>query len=276
VRTILSAEIVEQPIPDDGELVLATVRQISPHGVYVTLDEYKGMPAFLHVSEITTGWVRNIDKYAKPGQKIVLKVIRVSKARKEVDLSLRQVTGEERKEKLLEVKKAEKVRTIFEHVKARLNLTGEEPQKLAQTLDQEFGGVYDGLEEIARKGQRALAKLQLPEDKANALLAVVQEKITIPVVEVRGVCEIKVTKPDGINIIKKAFAEVEQKKSSGVEVSATYLGSPRYRLVVRAENFKSAEKTLQNSIEKIKSFIEKNRGSFSFSREESRKKSSIA
>ena len=74
-------------MPDEGELVLATVTEISPHGVYVTLDEYGKFPAFLHISEIATGWVRDIERYAKPGQKIVLKVIRVNKGRKEIDLS---------------------------------------------------------------------------------------------------------------------------------------------------------------------------------------------
>jgi translation initiation factor 2 subunit 1 len=272
----MSAEAIEQPpIPDEGELVLATVRQISPHGVYVTLDEYHGIPGFLHISEITTGWVRDIEKYAKPGQKIVLKVIRVSKTRKEVDLSLRQVTGEERKEKLLDVKKTEKGRTIFEYVKTKLNLTPEEARNLSTALEDEFGSVYDGLEEIARRGQKAAAKLQLPEEKRVQLISAAQEKIVIPVVEVRGTCEIKVMGPAGIEVIKKAFAEVEQKRSSGVEISATYLGSPKYRLIVKAENFKLAERALQNAIEKIKSMIEKNHGSFSFAREESKKKVTV-
>src|SRR5487761_1219736 len=70
-------------MPDEGELVLATVTEISPHGVYVTLDEYGRLPAFLHISEIATGWVRDIERYAKPGQKIVLKVIRQNRNRKE-------------------------------------------------------------------------------------------------------------------------------------------------------------------------------------------------
>src|SRR5487761_1775868 len=101
-------------MPDEGELVLATVTEISPHGVYVTLDEYGRLPAFLHISEIATGWVRDIERYAKPGQKIVLKVIRINKMRKEIYLSHRQVNGEKRKEKIIEVKKSEKAKSIVE------------------------------------------------------------------------------------------------------------------------------------------------------------------
>ena len=123
-------------MPDEGELVLATVNEISPHGVYVTLDEYGRFPAFLHISEIATGWVRDIERYAKPGQKIVLKVIRINKSRKEIDLSLRQVSGEERKDKIIEVKKTEKAKSITEAMKKTLNLDDQSMSKIeAQLLD---------------------------------------------------------------------------------------------------------------------------------------------
>jgi len=47
-------------MPEPGEIVVCTVREITSHGIYVNLDQYGGMNGFLHVSEISTGWVRNI------------------------------------------------------------------------------------------------------------------------------------------------------------------------------------------------------------------------
>ncbi len=254
-------------LPEEGELVLATVRSITPHGVYVTLDEYGEMNGFLHISEISTGWVKSIEKYVRLGQKIVLKVIRVSKQRKEIDLSLRQVTGEERREKLIEIKKAEKADGLMKLVESKLNLSEEASMKYRELLIEEFGALYDAVEEVSRKGIKVLQKLNLPQDYASTLEAVAKEKIIIPTVEVHGIIELKSDSSDGIEKIKSALSEVENVKSSGAKINIKYLGAPRYRIEVKAENYKIAEKALELVTQKVKESMEKKGGSFSFKKE---------
>ena len=77
--------------PEVGDLVVATVQRIVGYGAYVTLDEYEDKEGLLHISEISSSWVRNIRNHVRERQKVVLQVLRVDAAHGQVDLSLRRV-----------------------------------------------------------------------------------------------------------------------------------------------------------------------------------------
>ena len=93
-------------------------------------------------------------------------------------------------------------------------------------------------------------------------------KIKLPTVEVRGIMEITNTSPNGIESIKKTLLEELNNNS---KINITYLGAPKYRLSINSEDFKTAEKTLKPIIENIEKKIIKQKGSFNFQREESKK-----
>jgi translation initiation factor 2 subunit 1 len=256
-------------LPEAGDIVLATIKEITGHGAYVILDEYNAMTGFLHISEIATGWIRNIERYVKPKQKAVLKVIRVDKARAEVDLSLKQVSGEERKSKLIEVKKNEKASAFMEIIKVKAQINDSQIKEIEDKILQKYDYVYDIFETVARKGTDAIQNLALPE---AAVKAIEEEssKIQVPRVEIRGILEISLKKSDGIEVIKNILSAVETSKSNA-NINITYIAAPRYRIVVAADNFKIAEKALNNIIEKIQTAIEKHKGIFNYIRQESKK-----
>ena len=256
-------------LPEAGDIVLATIKEITGHGAYVILDEYNAMTGFLHISEIATGWIRNIERYVKPKQKAVLKVIRVDKARAEVDLSLKQVSGEERKSKLIEVKKNEKASAFMEIIKVKAQINDSQIKEIEDKILQKYDYVYDIFETVARKGTDAIQNLGLPE---AAVKAIEEEssKIQVPRVEIRGILEISLKKSDGIEVIKNILSAVETSKSNA-NINITYIAAPRYRIVVAADNFKIAEKALNNIIEKIQTATEKHKGNFNYIRQESKK-----
>ena len=259
---------IERPLPEAGEVVICTVREITSHGIYVSLDQYEGTSGFLHVSEISTGWVRNIDRVAKVSQKLVLKVIRANRARREIDLSLRQVTNEERRAKVIEWKREERALAIVGAAKKKLALNDAEEKALKERLEEQFGTLYEALETAARKGEKGLSPLGLPEKTAKVIAEMASEKIVPPRYEIGALVEVSSRSPDGIEQVKKTLMSAGSAPSANVHV--TYAGAPRYRVRITADDYKQAEKTLDAVLEKIKDGVGKH-DAFSFKREISRK-----
>ena len=261
----MSAEI--QEMPEQGEIVLATVTKVMDHGAYVTLDEYNNIQGFLHISEIAPGWIRSVNRFVKDGEKKVLLVKKVNPKLGDIDLSLKQVSKDQKKQKLKEVKKFEKGKTLLQNVQEKAKLSDEEIEKLEDNIYSKFDSVYDAFVEIGRNGIGSVKELKLAK-KTATVIEEICSKIKLPSVEIRGIMEITSNKSDGVEIIKKILLDVIKKDPT---IDITYLGAPKYRLSITSENFKSAEKSLKPIITEIQTNIEKKKGSFEFIREESKK-----
>ena len=259
----------DQSLPEPGEIVVATITRIMDHGAYVSLDEYDGTQGFLHISEIAPGWIRSIGKFVKQGEKKVLLVKRVNLARSDIDLSLKQVSNDQRKKKLLEVKRFEKSRTFLQSIKEEAGLSDSELDELEEDLYGRYDSIYDAFMDVARNGIRALKGMTF-QPKVLEALEQVCGKIRIPSVEIRGVLELTSGRPDGVEIIKKTLMDVSGNEN-GTGVHIAYLGAPKYRVSVTAQDFKSAERALKPVLSQIQRSIESRRGTFRFEREESKK-----
>jgi translation initiation factor 2 subunit 1 len=101
--------------PEVGYIVIATVPKVESYGAYVRLDEYGGKEGLLHISEISSRWVRNIRNHVRQNQKVVLQVMRTDPAKGQVDLSLRRVSRDDKRKKLEDWKKARKAETLLSH-----------------------------------------------------------------------------------------------------------------------------------------------------------------
>ena len=261
----MSTEI--QEMPEQGEIVLATITKVMDHGAYVTLDEYDDVQGFLHISEIAPGWIRSVSRFVKDGEKKVLLVKKINSKRGDIDLSLKQISKDQKKQKLKEVKKYEKGKTLLQSVQEKAKLSDNEIEKLEDDIYLKFDSVYDAFIEIGRNGIDSIKELKIAK-KTATIIEEICSKIKLPSVEIRGIMEITNNDSNGIDIIKKILLS-ELKKESAIDI--TYLGAPKYRLSITSEDFKSAEKLMKPVISEIQNNIEKKKGSFKFTREDSKK-----
>ena len=258
-----------QELPEVGEIVIATIKKTGDHGAYVSLDEYDDIQGFLHISEIAPGWVRKVTKYVKEGDKKVLLVKKIQANRAEIDLSLKQISKEQRKKKLLDVKRFEKEQGILKNIQDKVKLSSEEVDDLEEKLLSKYKSVYDAVIDIGTNDINVIDDLEISE-KIKKTIDELSKKIKLPTVEIRGILEMTNNKSDGIEIIRKILLDAI-KESQNQKITILYLGAPKYRLSIVAQDFKTAEKTLKPILEKIEKNTSKQNGTFKFSREGSKK-----
>jgi len=262
--------IIQKPEwPERGELVLATVKKVMDYGAYVALEEYGNKEGLLHRSEISTSWVRNIRNHVREGQKLVLKVLRVNPDKKHIDLSRKRVNKRERIDKIYTFKHERKAETFLRITAEKLNKPHKEiTEKAVVPMEESYGDVYTALEDASRQGFEPLTKIGIPLNIAQTLAELAQEKIRPPLVEINGVLKLTSTKPDGVNIIKKALHSAQKTSTSNtVEIHIYTIAAPKYRIKVEAENNKEAETILQKASEAAIKTISKAGGEGSFKRE---------
>lgn len=253
--------------PETGDLVLASVKRITDYGAYVTLDEY-GKEGLLHISEVSSGWVRNIRDFVREGQKTVLKVLRVNTEKGHIDLSLRRVSRHERREKVLSWKRERKADSLLRSVSEKLKIPPEElHSKTAALLEEKFGGIYEGLEKAAKEGSESLIEAGLPQDLATTIAEVAKEKIRLPMVKVKGTMQLQCMKPKGAIHIRDALLNAQKiEKPEGTKIHVYAVAAPKYAIEVLAEDYKEAEKILQEASETAIKTITKAGGTGVFQR----------
>jgi translation initiation factor 2 subunit 1 len=238
-------------LPELGELVVATVVRIVPYGAYVTLDEYNNVEGLLHISEVASGWVRNIREHVREGQKTVLKVLRTDPEKMHVDLSLRRVSEREKKDKLLEWKQENRGRRLLDMAAEKMKVKPEEAyQKVGTIIEDKFGNIYRGLERAAIEGEEPLLKVGVPPEWASALLEIAKSKIRVRRVQIRGTLQLTCPTSNGVEVLREAFSKaLGVRKPRNAQVNIYVIGPPRYRIEVVAENFKQAERILDGAVE---------------------------
>jgi translation initiation factor 2 subunit 1 len=254
--------------PERGDLVIATVEKITDYGAYVRLDEYD-KEGLLHISEVASRWVRNIRDYVREGQKVVLRVLRVHPEKGQVDLSRRRVTKRDKKEKLQYWKKDRKAESLLRTAAEKLNISFEEAYERAGALiEKAFGELYYGLEKTAKEGLDVLIRLGIDEELAVTLEEIVKEKIQISLVNVKGILEIQNPGPRGVLVIKDTLEHAKEVgEAEDTEITVYLVSPPKYRIIVSAEDYKSAENVMEKATKSAIEFVSKNGGTGFFKRE---------
>ncbi|HLB70794.1 MAG: translation initiation factor IF-2 subunit alpha [Candidatus Methanoperedens sp.] len=250
--------------PEEGDLVVCTVKKVTDFGAFVELDEYGRKEGLIHISEVASGWVKYIRDHVREGQKIVCKVLYVDTVKHHIDLSLKDVNEHQRREKIQEWKNEQKAEKWIQYVARSTKLDPEKLGKLINLFYEKFGNVYSAFEKSRMSG--ALIDIGVSKEIAEMIKKVAEENLKKPQVEIAGYVDLTCSLPDGIEYIKKSLQAADEVDGDDIKVEITYTGAPRYRIHVIAPDYKKAENILKKSSQTAIKIIEKAGGTGEFHR----------
>jgi len=265
--------------PREGEFVIAKVTEIQHQYVYVNLIDFEGLDSeecargMIHVSEISSRWIKNIRNYVRIGQRVILRVLRVDSHKGHVDLSLRRVNSAQRENRLKEWKYAVKYENLLQFLT--------ETESIDMTLDRayeligfpilEYFDTYqEVIEGLKESGEELLSELDnISAEIKNALLKIIDENVNISTVSISGKVKLSFTSENGIEQIKESLQEalkiIEQKETRNINIH--YIAAPFYRLEVVSKDYLDAENILSDALEVLEVHADKYNGSFEFIRD---------
>jgi translation initiation factor 2 subunit 1 len=256
--------------PEKGDLVVGEVDEIEDFGVFVDLDEYEDKRGLTHISEVASGWIKNVRDHVREGQTVVAKVLDVDTDSQQIDLSIKDVNEHQRKEKIQEWKNDQKADNWMS-IAFGEDVSDEQYTAVANALLAEYESLYDAFEGAAIHGMAALEDVDVDEEEKQAIVQTARENVSVPYVNVTGYVDLRCPAPDGVDHIKEALqaAEGNGEVPEEVELTVAYVGSPEYRIKVKAPDYKTAESQLEASAERAREAIEAVGGTAEYHRERS-------
>ncbi|MEM2948147.1 MAG: S1 RNA-binding domain-containing protein [Candidatus Anstonellales archaeon] len=230
-------------LPEENELVIAKVKKILDYGAFCELTEYN-VDGFLHLSEVAPRWIKNIYEFISEGQRLVLKVIRVDKAKGQVDVSLKRVSEEEKRKKIEAYNKENRAKKIIQVALDQAKVKSD-AQKIFKEAETKYGSLDNFLVAILDEEKKAFEGIEFPEKAQGIIIDIVKKSVKKPVARVKAMFNLKVYESNGIELIKKVLADAE--KFGEIK----YLGAPRYSITVVDEDFKKANRKIQEAMETI-------------------------
>ncbi|MBU2476002.1 S1 RNA-binding domain-containing protein [Candidatus Micrarchaeota archaeon] len=245
-----------QEFPEVNEIVVVRVKKVLGYGAFAELLEYSDIKGFIHISQVTSGWVKNVRNFVKENQLRAAQVLSIDRNQGQIDLSLNKVSSGVQRRKIEEYNRLVRSKKLIEVLAKNRKVSFDEAwENTAELLLEEFDSLPEAFNAISVSGK---IPSSIKSPWSNELLELVKKNVVVPTKTVKGVIEITSFQSNGIELIKEAL------NSAGKDSDIIYAGSGKYQIKVVSADYKSADKKLSDSIEKIEKVIARTKGKFEF------------
>jgi translation initiation factor 2 subunit 1 len=236
---------LKKGLPKYGELVVCTVKRVTPFAAWVRLDEYPELEGMIHVSEVAGKIVRDIRNYIKEGKMYIAKVIRVDKKKGMVDLSLKRVAPYEKKEKMNEFKLEKRALAIIVQAGKKLKKNEEEIKDFIENVLLENFSKLDAFLKKIIDNPEKLKDLKIGQNWIDAIYEIITKSIKEKEFTLKIDLILQSYDWNGIEKIKEILSEIEKRTNGKIK----YISAPLYRLEVKTTDARKESTKIKKILE---------------------------
>ena len=240
--------------PSEGEVVLVTVKTITPYSALCSLNEYPRKEGMIHVSEVTGKWVRDIKKFVKKDKQYAAKVTRINKERGHINLSLKRLSKKAKDKKIQDFKKEEHAEKMLGIMAKKLGLNLDQAyEKIGYDLQEIFGDMFVAFGH-AFENPEVLKRRGVDEKYIKLMVEIAKENIQKKEMDIKATLDLRFFTGDGVDRIKEFLNSLTNKYKWKIK----YISAPRYSIEIKTNNPKQAEREFRKNLEKEISKIKNN------------------
>lgn len=245
--------------PETDELVICKVKRVQDYGAFVEVIGYD-KEGYIHISQVASRWIKNIRNHIREGQLRVGKVTRIDTHKGLIDISLRSVSKDQERKRMDIWKHSKRAEALMKIAAKKLKADEKEfVSNVFGELEKHYVDVYEAFEEALTEGEAAFEGVEPKWSKA--LVAVAKENVKIPTTDVKGTLTLQFPSANGIDLIRKAFADINK------DISVSYISAPKYMVKMSGKDPKALDKKITENVRKLEAFAKANGGTFGFVKE---------
>ena len=230
---------------EEGQIVLCTVDRIAGTTVFVKIED--NGEGTITMSEISPGRIRNIREFVVPGKKIVCQILKIRN--EGIQLSLRRVKPNQRKELLEKIAKEKSYRAIIKTI-----IGVPEWEKVTTKITEEYS-IIDFFEKI-KKEPKILDNYFNKEDSEKILKILDSKKEKEK--EIKQIFRLSNKNSNGSVIVK----DIIQGSCNGTSCSVNYLAAGKFSIIQKGEAFKKVKGEMNNVLTDIEKKAKKSGSEF--------------
>src|SRR3989344_4249665 len=186
---------MQENLPEINEVVVCRIMRILDYGVFVELLEYDNVQGFVHISQVSSSWIKNIRNFVKENQVRAAQVTNVDLQKNQLDLSFMRVSAEKQRIKIEEFKQSKRSQKLIELLAKQNNMDFDAAWgEVASPLLEKYETLYDAFQELLLDKEAVLSLV--PKKWHKTLGELVSKNIETPKKQVKGVLSLSSAMPN--------------------------------------------------------------------------------